>query len=106
VQAIERQTVVVEEESRTVGTAGQSLSKIREVSNRSASLVGDITEIARAQVAQAERVVSAMDVVSSISAQTQASAERTSNTVGSLLSLSSRLGESVSRFRISNGSRA
>lgn len=103
VQAIEQQTNVVEDESRVVGSAGESLRRIREVSNESAHLVADITNVARAQVAQAARVVKTMEGVSAIALETQTGAESTASTVAQLLTLSENLNKSVKRFRVTNG---
>src|SRR3982751_5872904 len=50
VQAIEQQTQFVEQESALVGKAGESLSKIRQVSTESAGLVSDISAVALEQV--------------------------------------------------------
>lgn len=103
VQAIEQQTNVVEDESRVVGSAGESLRRIREVSNESAGLVADITSVAKKQVEQAARVVRTMESVSAIAVETQSGAESTANTVAQLLTLSENLSKSVKRFRVSNG---
>jgi methyl-accepting chemotaxis protein len=100
VQAIEQQTQVVEQESRIVGDAGESLRKIRGVSIESASLVANITDVARTQVEHANRVVSTMEAVSSIAFDTQKGAESTATTVNDLLALSRQLNQSVARFRI------
>ena len=43
IRAIEQQTQVVEDESKTVGTAGELLRKIRSASDQSAGLVANIT---------------------------------------------------------------
>jgi methyl-accepting chemotaxis protein len=106
VQAIEQQTQVVEQESRVVGDAGESLRRIRGVSNESAELVASITEVARTQVEQAQRVVTTMEAVSSIALDTQRGAESTASTVNDLLALSKHLTQSVARFRIAADRRA
>jgi methyl-accepting chemotaxis protein len=100
VQAIEQQTQVVEQESKIVGDAGESLRRIRGVSTESAGLVASITEVARLQVEHAQRVVSTMEAVSSIAFDTQKGAESTATTVNDLLALSKHLTQSVARFRI------
>ncbi|MGE0869968.1 MAG: methyl-accepting chemotaxis protein [Kofleriaceae bacterium] len=100
VAAIEHQTQVVEQESRVVGDAGESLRRIRGVSTESASLVADITNVTRAQVEQALKVVNTMEAVSTIAVETQAGAEATASTVNDLLALSKQLNQSVGRFRI------
>ncbi|MGE0546328.1 MAG: methyl-accepting chemotaxis protein [Kofleriaceae bacterium] len=100
VAAIEHQTQVVEQESRVVGDAGESLRRIRGVSTESATLVADITTVTRAQVEQALKVVNTMEAVSTIAVETQAGAEATATTVNDLLALSKQLNQSVGRFRI------
>jgi methyl-accepting chemotaxis protein len=100
VQAIEQQTQFVEQESKIVGDAGESLRRIRGVSTESAGLVASITEVARMQVEHAQRVVTTMEAVSSIAFDTQKGAESTANTVNDLLALSKHLTQSVARFRI------
>jgi len=100
VQAIEQQTQVVEQESKIVGDAGESLRRIRGVSTESAGLVANITEVARTQVEHAQRVVTTMEAVSSIAMDTQQGAESTATTVNDLLALSRHLTQSVARFRI------
>ncbi|HSK02513.1 MAG TPA: methyl-accepting chemotaxis protein [Kofleriaceae bacterium] len=100
VQAIEQQTQVVEQESKIVGDAGESLRRIRGVSTESAGLVASITEVARTQVEHAQRVVTTMEAVSSIAVDTQQGAESTATTVNDLLALSRHLTQSMGRFRI------
>ena len=100
VQAIEQQTLVVEQESKIVGDAGESLRRIRGVSTESAGLVASITEVTRTQVEHAQRVVTTMEAVSSIAFDTQQGAESTATTVNDLLALSRQLNQSVARFRI------
>ncbi|HWO19300.1 MAG TPA: methyl-accepting chemotaxis protein [Kofleriaceae bacterium] len=100
VQAIEQQTQVVEQESKIVGDAGESLRRIRGVSTESAGLVANITEVTRTQVEHAQRVVTTMEAVSSIAFDTQQGAESTATTVNDLLALSRQLNQTVARFRI------
>jgi methyl-accepting chemotaxis protein len=105
IRAIEQQTQVVEEESKTVGVAGESLRKIRTASDQSAGLVASITAVTRTQVEQAQRVARTMETVSSIANDTQQGAESTVTTINSLVQLSSTLRKSVSQFRVTNGAR-
>jgi twitching motility protein PilJ len=103
IRAIEQQTQVVEDESRTVGAAGESLRKIRTASDQSAGLVANITTVARLQVEQAQRVERTMESVSAIAADTEQGAASTVITVTNLVRLSDQLRQSISRFRIGNG---
>ena len=105
IKAIEQQTHVVEEESKTVGVAGESLRKIRTASDQSAGLVASITAVARVQVEQAQRVARTMETVSSIANDTQQGAESTVTTINNLVQLSTSLRKSVSQFRVTNGAR-
>jgi methyl-accepting chemotaxis protein len=105
IKAIEQQTQVVEEESRTVGAAGESLRKIRAASDQSAGLVAGITTVARTQVDHAQRVAKTMEAVSQIANDTQQGADSTVATVNELVRLSSELRKSIGQFRVSNGAR-
>jgi methyl-accepting chemotaxis protein len=103
IRAIEQQTQVVEEESRTVGVAGDLLRKIRNASDQSAGMVATITTVTRVQVEQARRVERTMEAVSAIAADTEKGAETTVVTVGNLVRVSDQLRRSISRFRVGNG---
>jgi methyl-accepting chemotaxis protein len=105
IKAIEQQTQVVEEESKTVGIAGESLRKIRSASDQSAGLVASITAVAKTQVEQAQRAAKTMETVSSIANETQQGAESTVTTINQLVQLSASLRKSISQFRVSNGAR-
>jgi len=103
IRAIEQQTQVVEDESKTVGAAGESLRKIRTASDQSAGLVANITTSAKLQVEQALRVERSMESVSAIAADTEKGAASTVVTVTNLVRLSDQLRQSISKFRIGNG---
>jgi methyl-accepting chemotaxis protein len=100
VAAIEHQTQIVEQEAQVVGNAGVSLRKIREVSTRSAELVATITQIANAEAERTRQVVATMTQIQQIAAATQQGADGTLATVGQLLHMSTRLSDSVARFRV------
>jgi twitching motility protein PilJ len=100
VGAIEQQTQVVEQESQLVGQAGQSLQKIRQVSGESATVVVDISAIAKRQVAGTGTVVKVMEGISSIAQETQRGAEGTAATVAQLAALSEELKTGVSKFKV------
>src|SRR5262245_38928390 len=103
IRAIEQQTQVVEEESKTVGAAGELLRKIRTASDESAGLVAYITAVHRQQVEQAQRVERTMESVSEIAADTEKGAETTVATVTNLVRLQDQLRRSISKFRVGNG---
>ncbi len=100
VNAIEQQTLVVEQESQVVSTAGESLRRIRVVSTQSAELVDQITAVANDQAARTQQVVKTMNEVSAIATATQVGAQGTVDTAGRLLALSTQLTSVVSRFKI------
>jgi methyl-accepting chemotaxis protein len=100
VDAIEQQTQVVEQESALVGQAGESLMKIRQVSGESATVVVDISNVARQQAEGTGHVVKTMGQISAIARSTQEGAEGTVATVTQLATLSNQLRESVNRFKV------
>jgi len=99
-EAIERQTHLVEQESHVVGRAGESLAKIRSVSTESATIVVDISNVARKQAEGTSSVVRAMEQISSIAHATQVGVEGTTATAAQLFQLSEELRRSVSRFKV------
>lgn len=101
VQAIEQQTQVVEQESLVVGSAGESLTKIKKVSTESASIVVDISSIARKQSEDTHDVVRTMAQISTIAEATKQGVEGTAATMAQLSDLSDELRRSISRFRFS-----
>lgn len=103
IKAIEQQTQVVEDESQTVGAAGESLRKIRAASDQSAGLVATISSVAKSQVDQAQKVARTMEAVSAIAADTEKGAEATVATVADLVRLSDQLRRSIAKFRVTNG---
>jgi twitching motility protein PilJ len=100
VEAIEQQTNVVEQESQVVGKAGQSLQKIRQVSTQSATIVVDISSVARKQAEGTGEVVRVMEQISAIAKATQQGVEGTTATVAQLATLSDELRRSVERFKV------
>jgi methyl-accepting chemotaxis protein len=100
VAAIERQTQVVEQESQLVSQAGQSLSRIRDVSTESAGLVSDISDLARAQVEGTTVVGKTMKQISEIAQATLAGAQGTVTSLNKLSQLSNDLSASMRKFRI------
>ena len=98
--AIEQQTQVVEQESTLVGQAGSTLSRIREVSSRSASIVVDISSVAQRQTEGTGAVVQTMAQISEIAKSTQAGAEQTVVQVEQLVAMSNELRQRVDRFKL------
>jgi methyl-accepting chemotaxis protein len=99
VGAIERQTLVVEEEGRAVATAGSALTRIKEVSSQSTALVTDIASTARTQVTGAQSVVGTMQRISAIAQDTERSAQGSLDIAQGLGQLSEQLRSSIGRFR-------
>jgi twitching motility protein PilJ len=100
VDAIEQQTQVVEQESQVVGKAGESLQKIRQVSTESATIVVDISSIAKKQAEGTNVVVKAMEQISLIAKATQLGVEGTSTTIAQLAALSEELRANVAKFKV------
>jgi twitching motility protein PilJ len=103
VSAIERQTQFVEQESTLVGRAGESLARISQVSTESASLVAEISNVAKRQVEGTNVVVKTMGQISSIAEATQSGAQGTADIVAQLSVLSKQLTQSIGRFKLMNG---
>jgi methyl-accepting chemotaxis protein len=101
ISAIEQQTQFVEQESALVAQAGQSLGNIRSMSTESASLVVDITTVAKKQAEGTTTVVKTMEQILAISSATQEGAQNAMATIENLRALSSQLTDSISRFRLS-----
>jgi methyl-accepting chemotaxis protein len=101
VDAIEQQTQVVEQESELVGQAGETLTRIRLVSTESATIVVDISSVAKKQAAGTGNVVERMGQISAIALSTQEGAEGTAAHIAQLLMLSEQLTTSVSKFKVS-----
>jgi twitching motility protein PilJ len=101
VAAIENQTHAVEEESKVVGKAGASLSKIRTVSTESANIVVDISNVAREQAQGTTAVVRVMEHISLIAQATSQGVEGTTSSAAQLWQLSEELQKTVARFKVS-----
>lgn len=100
VDAIERQTQVVEEEGKAVADAGNALSRIQDMSTQSSSLVTDIAGIAKTQVQGAQHVVGTMQRISTIAQDTEGSAQGALAIAQDLGSLSEELRRSMGRFKV------
>jgi methyl-accepting chemotaxis protein len=101
VAAIERQTLVVEEEGRAVSAAGDALARIEETTSQSANLVTDIAGIARTQVDGAQHVVGTMQRISTIAQETEGTAQSSLVIAQTLGELSQELRTSMGRFKVS-----
>ena len=100
VQAIERQTQVVEEEGRVVAEAGHALTRIQDTSSQSSTLVSDIAGIARSQVQGAQQVVGTMQRISTIAQETEGTAQNSLTIAKELGELSTELRTSMGHFKV------
>lgn len=101
VGAVEAQTLVVERESEAVTRAGAQLQEIRDVSTRSASLVEEISLVARQHAESTQQVARSMEAAASLAQSSQQGVAASTATVRELGELSARLVTSMSRFRLS-----
>jgi methyl-accepting chemotaxis protein len=100
VDAIERQTQVVEEEGKAVADAGNALSRIQDMSTQSSALVTDIAGIAKTQVQGAQQVVGTMQRISTIAQETEGNAQGALTIAQDLGALSEELRRSMGRFKV------
>lgn len=76
---------------------------VQEVSTESANMVTGISSIAREQVDNTRQVVRTMAQITAIARETQTGAEGTLVTITQLMALSSRLTQTIGRFRVAAG---
>lgn len=101
--SMERSTQNVVVGAKSAEEAGQALNKIEGSSQELARLIGEISESARNQSAQATRIAGTMQVIRDIAVQTSGSAHQTAEAVGELNTLSEKLRESVAGFKLPDG---
>ena len=104
--SMERSTQNVVVGAKSAEEAGQALNKIEGSSQELAKLIGQISESARNQSAQATRIAGTMQVIRDIAVQTSGSANQTAEAVGELNTLSEKLRESVAGFKLPDGQAA
>ena len=100
VDAIEKQTQVVEEEGKAVAGAGSALARIRDVSSQSSGLISDIAAVARTQVEGASLMGTTMKRISEIARDTETGAQGSQVITQKLAALSQELRTSIGRFKI------
>lgn len=100
VAAMEHATLGVVEGARRSDAAGQSLTEIREVTNRLSTLIGAIASDTREQVKVARQVASAMEGILKITEETSEGTRRSAASVGELGALAEELKGSVSGFKV------
>jgi methyl-accepting chemotaxis protein len=99
VTVIEHQTTEVENQVKSVQSAGAALTHIREVSQRSTELVNEISNATAEQAHGARGVVDSVEHISEIAKQTRIGAEQTKATTESLNELAEELRNLLMRFR-------
>jgi twitching motility protein PilJ len=100
VAAMEHATLGVVEGARRSDAAGQSLTEIRDVTNRLSTLIGAIASDTREQVKVARKVAGAMEGILQITEETSEGTRRSANSVGELSALAEELKGSVSGFKV------
>jgi len=101
--SMERSTQNVVVGAKSAEEAGQALNKIEGSSQELARLITDISSSARNQSAAATKIAGTMQVIRDIAVQTSGSANQTAQAVGELSTLSEKLRESVSGFKLPDG---
>ncbi|GAB1392066.1 hypothetical protein MASR1M60_02290 [Rhodocyclaceae bacterium] len=100
VAAMEHATLGVVEGARRSDAAGQSLTEIRDVTNRLSTLIGAIASDTREQVKVARQVAGAMEGILQITEETSEGTRRSAASVGELGALAEELKGSVSGFKV------
>jgi len=100
VAAMEHATLGVVEGARRSDAAGQSLTEIRDVTNRLSTLIGTIASDTRDQVKVARKVAGAMEGILKITEETSEGTRRSAASVGELGALAEELKGSVSGFKV------
>ncbi len=100
VSSMEEQTSDVENESRVVGSAGESLTHIGQATDQAAELINEISLSAKQQVRGAAGVVQAMEFVADIAKQAQAGAEQTKKSTEEVAALANDLTSKIGQFKV------
>ncbi|HEY0913599.1 MAG TPA: methyl-accepting chemotaxis protein [Solimonas sp.] len=98
--SMERSTQNVVVGAKSAEEAGQSLTRIESSSQELAKLITEISSSARNQSGAATKIAGTMQVIRDIAMQTSGSAGQTAQAIGELNSLSEKLRESVSGFKL------
>jgi twitching motility protein PilJ len=98
--SMERSTTNVIAGARSAEEAGQALTKIEATSNDLARLIQEISGEARSEAAQATRIAGQVQSIRDIAFTTAGSAQMTAEAIGELNTLSSKLRQSVSGFKL------
>ena len=98
--SMERSTANVVAGAKSAEEAGQALTQVEGASNDLARLIQEISGQARGQSAAAGKIAGTMQVIRDIAVQTAGSASQTADAVGNLNTLSEKLRQSVSGFKL------
>lgn len=98
--SMERSTTNVIAGARSAEEAGQALTKIEATSNDLARLIQEISGEARSEAAQATRIAGQVQSIREIAFTTADSAQKTAEAIGELNTLSTKLRQSVSGFKL------
>jgi twitching motility protein PilJ len=98
--SMERSTHNVVTGAKSAEEAGQALTKIESSSQELAKLITEISSSARNQSASATKIAGTMQVIRDIAVQTSGAAGQTASAVAELNTLSGKLRESVSGFKL------
>ncbi len=98
--SMERSTANVVSGAKSAEEAGQSLTRIEASSQELAKSIQEIAVAARSQSAEATKIAGTMQSIREVAVQTSESADRTSQAVGELNTLSDKLRESVAGFKL------
>jgi len=98
--SMERSTQNVVTGAKSAEEAGQALTRIESSSQELAKLITEISSSARNQSSAATKIAGTMQVIREIAVQTSGSATQTARAVGELNTLSEKLRESVSGFKL------
>ncbi len=101
--SMERSTANVVVGAKSAEEAGQSLTQIESSSLQLSKLITEISGSAREQSAQTNKIAGTMQLIRDIAVQTSGSAAQTARAVGELNTMSEKLRESVSGFRLPEG---
>jgi methyl-accepting chemotaxis protein len=100
VSSMELQTLAVEEQSKTVSLAGQSLDLIRAASVQSAELINEINLSGKQQVRGASGVTRAMETVAQVADQARTGAVQTKQSTDGLNTIVKKLNEELGKFKL------
>ena len=99
---MEEATREVVEGSQLATQAGQTLAEINEVSQQLESSIKTVSDSALSQAKAATEIASTMNEISSTTKESAQRSREATEQVASLATLANQLGESVSRFRLTN----